>query len=74
MPSPGPRTEDKCAAVLVAAGRGHRVGGAVPKQYLEIAGEPVLRHAARRFLAHPAVDTVIAVIHPVALAPGLPDQ
>ena len=53
-----------CTALLVAAGRGHRVGGAVPKQYLKVAGEAVLRHAARRFLAHPAVDAVLAVIHP----------
>ena len=54
----------ECASILVAAGRGHRFAGAIPKQYLTIAGEPLLRHAARRFLAHPGIDSVLAVIHP----------
>jgi 2-C-methyl-D-erythritol 4-phosphate cytidylyltransferase/2-C-methyl-D-erythritol 2,4-cyclodiphosphate synthase len=53
-----------CAALLVAAGRGHRVGGPLPKQYVKIGGDAVLRHAARRFLAHPDVSTVLVVIHP----------
>lgn len=53
-----------CAALLVAAGRGHRVGGPLPKQYAKIGGEAVLRHTARRFLAHPRISTVIVVIHP----------
>ena len=65
----------ECASILVAAGRGHRFAGAIPKQYLTIAGEPLLRHAARRFLAHPGIDSVLAVIHPddaaVAEAAGL---
>ena len=54
----------ECAALLVAAGRGHRVGGPLPKQYVKIGGESVLRHAARRFLAHPGISTVLVVIHP----------
>ena len=53
-----------CAALLVAAGRGHRVGAPLPKQYVTIGGEPILRHTARRFLAHPRVSTVVVVIHP----------
>ena len=54
----------ECAVLLVAAGRGHRVGGPLPKQYVKIGGESVLRHAARRFLAHPGISTVLVVIHP----------
>ena len=39
----------KVAAVVVAAGRGQRVGGDVPKQYRSIAGEPVIRPALGSF-------------------------
>lgn len=42
-------------AVVPAAGRGVRVGGAVPKQYVSIAGAPVIAHAVRALLAHPEV-------------------
>lgn len=53
-----------CAAVIVAAGRGERAGGSVPKQYARIGGEPVLRRTVGVFAAHPAVSTVVAVINP----------
>lgn len=53
-----------CYAILVAAGRGTRLPGEVPKQYRFIGGEPILRHAARAFLRHPAIGGVRAVIHP----------
>lgn len=54
----------KSIALIVAAGRGHRLGGALPKQYLPLAGQPVLRRTVRRFLDHPAIDSVRVVIHP----------
>ncbi len=50
-------------ALLVAAGSGERAGGAVPKQYRELAGKPVLRHALER-LAHPRIDEIRVVIGP----------
>jgi len=52
------------AAVIVAAGRGQRAGGEVPKQYREIAGEPVIRPTLCAFLAHPQIARVQPVIHP----------
>lgn len=52
-------------ALVPAAGRGVRMGGALPKQYLQVAGKPLLEHALDALLAHPAVDGVV-----VALAPG----
>lgn len=52
------------AALIVAAGRGQRFGGDLPKQYLPLGGEPVLRHSLRTYLAHPAITEVRAVIHP----------
>src|SRR5579862_9593249 len=51
-------------ALIVGAGRGHRLGGPVPKQYRLLAGTPVLRHTVLAFLRHPAVAGVQAVIHP----------
>ena len=55
------------AAVVVAAGRGHRAGraaGDLPKQYRIVAGEPVIRPTLLAFLKHPQVDAVQPVIHP----------
>ncbi|HYA05972.1 MAG TPA: bifunctional 2-C-methyl-D-erythritol 4-phosphate cytidylyltransferase/2-C-methyl-D-erythritol 2,4-cyclodiphosphate synthase [Xanthobacteraceae bacterium] len=52
------------AAVIVAAGRGERAGGEVPKQYRDIGGEPMLRPTLRAFLSHAGVDLVQPVIHP----------
>ncbi|MFV0361267.1 bifunctional 2-C-methyl-D-erythritol 4-phosphate cytidylyltransferase/2-C-methyl-D-erythritol 2,4-cyclodiphosphate synthase [Tropicimonas sp.] len=54
----------RVAAVIVAAGRGVRAGGPVPKQYQEIAGKPVLARAVEQFRAHPAVDSIVVVISP----------
>jgi 2-C-methyl-D-erythritol 4-phosphate cytidylyltransferase/2-C-methyl-D-erythritol 2,4-cyclodiphosphate synthase len=42
----------KISALLVAAGTGSRFGGEVPKQFLSLAGKPVIRHAAEALLAH----------------------
>jgi 2-C-methyl-D-erythritol 4-phosphate cytidylyltransferase/2-C-methyl-D-erythritol 2,4-cyclodiphosphate synthase len=53
-----------CFALVVSAGTGRRFGSAVPKQYIELDGMPVLRHALAPFLAHPAIDGVAVVIHP----------
>jgi 2-C-methyl-D-erythritol 4-phosphate cytidylyltransferase/2-C-methyl-D-erythritol 2,4-cyclodiphosphate synthase len=52
------------AAVVVAAGRGLRVGGDMPKQYRALAGEPVIRTSLRLFAHHPGVAMVQPVIHP----------
>src|ERR1051326_2921764 len=52
------------AAVVVAAGRGLRAGGDMPKQYRELAREPVTRTSLRLFAHHPEVALVQPVIHP----------
>ncbi len=51
------------AAVVVAAGRGTRTGGATPKQYRGVRGVPVIRHALSVFIDHPEVSLVQPVIH-----------
>lgn len=50
-------------ALIVAAGRGERAGGGVPKQFRELAGRPVLRWAIETFLRHGRIDGVQVVIH-----------
>src|SRR5271169_636497 len=50
------------AAVIVAAGRGERAGGGIPKQYRDIAGEPMIRPTLRALLNHPSVGVVQPVI------------
>jgi len=49
-------------AVVPAAGRGTRFGGAVPKQYLLADGEPLLAHTLQALLSHPGVAGVMVVI------------
>lgn len=49
-------------AVVVAAGRGSRFGGALPKQYLPLGGASVLRHAVTAFATHPHIAGVQVVI------------
>jgi 2-C-methyl-D-erythritol 4-phosphate cytidylyltransferase/2-C-methyl-D-erythritol 2,4-cyclodiphosphate synthase len=63
----------KVAAILVAAGSGSRFGGDVPKQFVLLAGKPVVRHAAERLLAHVQVLQPVgdAALLAAALA-GLP--
>ncbi|MBS0548133.1 MAG: bifunctional 2-C-methyl-D-erythritol 4-phosphate cytidylyltransferase/2-C-methyl-D-erythritol 2,4-cyclodiphosphate synthase [Proteobacteria bacterium] len=51
-----------CTALIVAAGRGTRFGGPLPKQYAELAGQPVLRHTVAALRASSAIDAVRVVI------------
>jgi len=50
------------AAVIVAAGRGSRAGGEIPKQWQMLAGQPVLAHTLAAFRGR--VDRLVLVIHP----------
>lgn len=50
------------AAVIVAAGRGTRMGPGVDKLFLDVAGAPVVAHTWRRFDACPAIDEVVLVV------------
>jgi 2-C-methyl-D-erythritol 4-phosphate cytidylyltransferase / 2-C-methyl-D-erythritol 2,4-cyclodiphosphate synthase len=51
-------------ALIVAAGRGVRFGGELPKQYLGLGGSTVLRHAVMAFATHPLVAGVLVTIRP----------
>ncbi|MEL6236026.1 MAG: 2-C-methyl-D-erythritol 2,4-cyclodiphosphate synthase [Pseudomonadota bacterium] len=52
------------SALLVAAGRGLRAGGGVPKQYRPLAGVSVLRRSMTCFLRHPDLARLAVVINP----------
>lgn len=51
-------------ALIVAAGRGRRFGGDLPKQYSRLGQKTVLRHTIEAFLHADGVDRVVCVIHP----------
>lgn len=48
--------------IVVAAGRGVRLGGPVPKQYRELGGVPMLLRALRPFASHPEVAHLVVVL------------
>jgi len=56
----------KIVALITACGRGNRFnrGEGIPKQYLPLAGIPMLRHSIQAFLNHSQISDVICVIHP----------
>ncbi len=58
-----PPTAAQTAAILVAAGRGTRAGGDIPKQWQMLAGQPVLAHTIAAFRAA-GIDRIVVVIHP----------
>lgn len=49
-------------ALVPAAGSGSRFGAATPKQYTDLAGQPLLRHAIARLARHPRIDRVVVVL------------
>ena len=49
-------------ALIVAAGKGERLGGGVPKQFRLLGGRPVLRWAVESLIGHPAVRSTRVVI------------
>ncbi len=52
----------KTAAIIVAAGRGERMGSQRPKIYLSLGGRPMLARAVEPFLDHPRVGKVVLVV------------
>jgi 2-C-methyl-D-erythritol 4-phosphate cytidylyltransferase / 2-C-methyl-D-erythritol 2,4-cyclodiphosphate synthase len=51
----------KTVGLIVAAGRGSRMGGP-PKQYVALAGRPLVAHSFAALSSHPAIDEVLVVI------------
>jgi 2-C-methyl-D-erythritol 4-phosphate cytidylyltransferase/2-C-methyl-D-erythritol 2,4-cyclodiphosphate synthase len=51
-----------CTALIVAAGRGSRFGGPLPKQYASLDGRPVLRHAVETWRSAGRISRLRVVI------------
>ncbi|MES9945348.1 MAG: 2-C-methyl-D-erythritol 4-phosphate cytidylyltransferase [Candidatus Thiodiazotropha sp.] len=51
-------------AVVPAAGVGQRMGAAIPKQYLDLAGRRVIDHSLERLLSHPRIEGVYLALSP----------
>ena len=58
----------RIAAILVAAGSGSRFGAETPKQFLTIAGKPVIRHAAEALAAHVSLLQPVGDAEPIEAA------
>jgi 2-C-methyl-D-erythritol 4-phosphate cytidylyltransferase len=49
-------------AIIPAAGSGKRLGGPTPKQFLAIAGQPILAHTLQRFLDCPDIGAIVVAL------------
>lgn len=50
------------AAVIVAAGKGTRMGANVDKLFLEVCSQPLIAHTWKRFDRHPEIDQIVVVV------------
>lgn len=51
------------SAIIVAAGRGTRLGGEIPKQWRQLAGQTVARRTLTLFHEFPLIDRIVLVVH-----------
>lgn len=51
----------KISAVLLAGGKGERLGGGIPKQFRLLAGRPLALYSFDFFGASSAIDEIIVV-------------
>ncbi|MGO9740365.1 MAG: bifunctional 2-C-methyl-D-erythritol 4-phosphate cytidylyltransferase/2-C-methyl-D-erythritol 2,4-cyclodiphosphate synthase [Roseiarcus sp.] len=58
----------RISLIVVAAGRGSRLGGGIPKQYLVCAGKPLICHTLEALAAAHEFAAATVVIHPDDLA------
>lgn len=49
-------------ALVPAAGNGSRFGADLPKQYLPLAGKPLIRHCLETLCVHPRIEKVFVVL------------
>jgi len=52
----------KATVLIPAAGTGRRMGGSISKQYLELAGKPILAHTLTLFENHPQVENIYLIV------------
>jgi len=56
--------------IVVAAGRGARVGAAVPKQLLPLGDQTILQRSVAAFDRHPAIADIVVVLPPELTGDG----
>jgi 2-C-methyl-D-erythritol 4-phosphate cytidylyltransferase len=59
------KTMPRIFAIVPAAGQGTRMGDALPKQYLPLAGRPMMFHCLEALAAVARIDHVVAVLSPL---------
>lgn len=59
-----------CTAVVLAAGKGSRMGTAVAKQYLTLGEKPVAAYALEAFQASPVIDEILLITDPAHIEYG----
>lgn len=60
---------ERITAIVPAGGRGQRMGGNRPKQYLPLGGRPLLWHTLARLEASPLVTDIVLVVRSADLDP-----
>ena len=58
------KLEPKITAIILAAGRGKRAGGKIPKQWQKLHRRPVITWSIDRFINHTKISQVVVVYHP----------
>jgi 2-C-methyl-D-erythritol 4-phosphate cytidylyltransferase len=56
------RNSEKIWAVVPAAGTGSRIGGEIPKQYLDLNGKKLIEHTLDRLANHPRIAGIVIAI------------
>lgn len=57
-------------ALIVAAGRGERLGARRPKAFVELAGRPLISWSVHALLASPSVEEIVVALPPGVSAPA----
>ncbi|HEY5672344.1 MAG TPA: 2-C-methyl-D-erythritol 4-phosphate cytidylyltransferase [Malonomonas sp.] len=58
----------KATVLIPAAGMGRRMGASINKQYLDLAGKPILAHTLALFEQHPLVEHIYPILPPDEIA------
>ncbi|MFJ3057589.1 2-C-methyl-D-erythritol 4-phosphate cytidylyltransferase [Herbaspirillum sp. NPDC087042] len=64
VPPALPGAPSRHYALIPAAGVGARMGTHIPKQYMPLAGKPMLHHALETFAGHPRIAHTFIVVSP----------
>ena len=48
-------------AIILAGGTGSRLGGDIPKQYIEVSGKPIISYCLDKFENHTQIDNIVIV-------------